>query len=215
MPATFSISEDLEKENTMNKMMRKAAVSVTALAMAMITAIVPTFAAGENAPKIKDVEYEGRGKVQVEFRRDVRYRNTTVVATDAEGNEYNTRIVERDEDEIEFKIKNFKKGTTYNFTIKNVKNRRGQGAFTDVNGKVRIPGEKKSKELIGVEKAKEIALKDAGLTGKKVWFEKAKLDRDDGVLQYEIEFRRGYKEYEYDIHAYTERILDKDVEWDD
>lgn len=72
-------------------------------------------------------------------------------------------------------------------------------------------------QVISVDKAKEIALKDAGLAVSQVQFEKAKLEREDGRLVYEIEFFiRGQKEYDYEIDAYTGRILEKDVEdWDD
>ena len=72
-------------------------------------------------------------------------------------------------------------------------------------------------QVISVDKAKEIALKDAGLAASQVQFEKAKLEREDGRLVYEIEFFiRGQKEYDYEIDAYTGRILEKDVEdWDD
>lgn len=67
---------------------------------------------------------------------------------------------------------------------------------------------------IGIDKAKSIALKHAGITGN-VRYVKAKLDRDDGVYYYDIEFKYGGKEYEYEIHAKTGKIVDWDVDWDD
>ena len=63
---------------------------------------------------------------------------------------------------------------------------------------------------IGVEKAKEIALKDAGVSG--VTFVKAKLDYDDGVRVYDIEFYKDNVEYDYEIDAATGQIREKD--WD-
>lgn len=82
-----------------------------------------------------------------------------------------------------------------------------------------------SSSYIGVDKAKSIALKDAGLSASSVTFTKAKLDRDDGIRVYEIEFFTGSKEYEYEINAATGKIIDKDIdinddfddddEWDD
>jgi len=66
---------------------------------------------------------------------------------------------------------------------------------------------------IGVEKAKAIALKDAGLGS--ATFTKAKLDTDDGVKIYDIEFRSGNMEYDYEIDAKTGTILEKDAEIDD
>ena len=65
---------------------------------------------------------------------------------------------------------------------------------------------------IGTEKAKSIALSDAGVSG--VRFEKAKLDHDDGRAVYEIEFEKGNKEYEYEIDALTGKILERDIDND-
>lgn len=74
---------------------------------------------------------------------------------------------------------------------------------------------------IGVDKAKSIALKHAGLSASSVTFTKAKLDREDGIRIYEIEFYSRTQEYEYEIKATNGKILDFDVEalddddWDD
>lgn len=72
-----------------------------------------------------------------------------------------------------------------------------------------------SSNYIGVDKAKSIALKDAGLSSSSVTFTKAKLDREDGVRVYEIEFFSSDKEYEYEINATSGKIRDKDVEFND
>lgn len=70
-------------------------------------------------------------------------------------------------------------------------------------------------DVIGVESAKSIALKHAGLSAQDVIFTKAQLDRDDGTKQYEIEFYAGAYEYDYDINAYTGKIHSYDKEYDD
>ena len=61
------------------------------------------------------------------------------------------------------------------------------------------------------EEALSIAYADAGLTAadvSRVW---CRLDRDDGREVYEIEFRSGSTEYEYDVDALTGNILERDV----
>ena len=68
---------------------------------------------------------------------------------------------------------------------------------------------------ITIESAKEIALKDAGLTSSQVYFKKAKLDRDDGRMVYDVEFICNGYEYEYEIDRATGAILERDVERDD
>lgn len=78
-----------------------------------------------------------------------------------------------------------------------------------------------SSSYIGVDKAKSIALGDAGLKSSSVTFTTAKLDRDDGRYIYEIDFYTSQKEYDYEIDATSGKILDRDVEklddddWDD
>ncbi len=70
----------------------------------------------------------------------------------------------------------------------------------------------KKASTITVEEAKSIALKHAGLSKGNVVFSKAKLDREDGALVYDIEFYvKGKAEYEYEIHAETGKIMDVDV----
>ena len=65
---------------------------------------------------------------------------------------------------------------------------------------------------IGVDQAKSIALKHAGLSAAEVSFTKAKLEKDDGLRKYEIEFIKGSTEYEYEIDAATGSVLEYDVE---
>lgn len=62
---------------------------------------------------------------------------------------------------------------------------------------------------IDMESAKSTALKDVGLEASQVQFTKEKLDTDDGVEKYEIEFNYNGYEYEYDIDAKTGTILEK------
>lgn len=68
---------------------------------------------------------------------------------------------------------------------------------------------------IGVEQAKAIAVGKAGLSVSDVTFKKAKLDIDDGVAVYEIEFFYNGMEYECEIHAVSGEILEFDSERDD
>ena len=67
-------------------------------------------------------------------------------------------------------------------------------------------------EDIGVDKATEIALADAGLSEGDVTFTKQAPDIDDGVSIYEIEFTSGETKYEYDIEAATGKIFSRDTD---
>ena len=66
---------------------------------------------------------------------------------------------------------------------------------------------------ISADRAKQIALSHAGVSGAS--FTKVELDTDDGVRVYEIEFKVGNVEYDYDIDATSGAILSSSSEIDD
>ena len=68
---------------------------------------------------------------------------------------------------------------------------------------------------IGVEQAKSIAVSHADFSVSEVSFSKAKLEKEDGNLVYEIKFYKDGMEYEYEILAATGEIIKFDSEWDD
>ena len=68
---------------------------------------------------------------------------------------------------------------------------------------------------IGAEKAKSIALSNAGLTAASVTGLVSELDSDDGTAVYEVEFMYGGYEYDYEIDAKSGAILKSDKELDD
>ena len=78
---------------------------------------------------------------------------------------------------------------------------------------------------IGEAKAQEIALADAGITvdagiaadtgaGTDVKYMRTKMDYEDGVLIYEVEFEYGAAEYDYDIRATDGFIMKRDADTD-
>ena len=66
---------------------------------------------------------------------------------------------------------------------------------------------------ISADKAKQIALSHAGVSGAS--FTKVELDTDDGLRVYEIEFKVGNVEYDYDIDASSGAIISSSSEIDD
>ncbi len=75
------------------------------------------------------------------------------------------------------------------------------------------PTQPAAPSTISAEKAKQIALSHAGVGGAS--FIKVELDTDDGVQVYEIEFKVGNVEYEYDINAISVEIISSKSEVDD
>ena len=137
----------------------------------------------EDGVKVYDVEF---------YKANVEY--------DYEIDAITGKILEKDLDIENFSIPK-KKATTNKQTTK-----------ATTKSKVKTSTKKAAKD-IGVEKAKSIALKDAGVSNVK--FTKAKVDYENGVKVYDIEFRKGNKEYDYEIDAKTGKIREKSSEVDD
>ena len=68
---------------------------------------------------------------------------------------------------------------------------------------------------IGYAKAKSIALNHAGISESAAYDMKVEPDDEDGVPVYEVSFKSGDMEYDYDIHAATGEILKHEAELDD
>lgn len=71
-----------------------------------------------------------------------------------------------------------------------------------------------ARKYIGKEAAIEAALTHAGLKRNAVRDLKCELDREDGVMVYEVEFESGLYDYEYDIDAVTGKVLKSKKELD-
>lgn len=92
----------------------------------------------------------------------------------------------------------------------------GEGASGQPSGEA--SGEPSGENISGeidMEQAKAIAVEHAGFEAGDVAFTKVKLENDDGLTVYEVEFLKNGMEYEYTIHAGTGLILEYDRDWDD
>ena len=121
--------------------------------------------------------------------------------------------------EVEFHVK----GTEYDYEIdaqtgavvkykteQNGANTGGSGSSgqsTGQSGSQTSGGTGTSSTDIGAEKAKSIALNHAGVSASQTYEMKVEQNWDDGVLEYEVEFKAGGVEYEYTIHGETGQIL--------
>lgn len=72
-----------------------------------------------------------------------------------------------------------------------------------------------STSYIGENQAKDAALSHAGVSADSITNFQCKLDHEDGIMVYEIEFDCGAYEYEYDVHASTGAILKHEKDYDD
>ena len=122
--------------------MKKRIVSLLLVVLLLTVSAVPALAA---APKIKKVEYDGNGVVDVDFTtKNVRYKNARVVVKDSAGKRLTAKIIEKDTDEISFKVTGVKAGKKYTFTIPGVRAGKSgsygtvKGSFSTPSGKPRI-----------------------------------------------------------------------------
>ena len=76
-------------------------------------------------------------------------------------------------------------------------------------------GEASTSSYIGRDKARDIALSDVGLSSSDVRALEVELDAENGKLVYEVEFKSGANEYDYEIDAKSGEIIKNHVEIDD
>lgn len=67
---------------------------------------------------------------------------------------------------------------------------------------------------LSADEALDIAIKEAGVAKESIRELENHLDRENGVLVYEIEFKSGNMEYSYDINANTGLVVDRDKDLD-
>jgi len=119
--------------------MKKRIVAMLLAALMLALCAIPAMAA---APKVKKAEYEGIGVVEVDFTtRNARYKSAKVVVKDSAGKKLTARILEKDSDNISFRVSGLKAGKKYTYTISGV--RAGKtGSYGKVKGSFKTPSNK-------------------------------------------------------------------------
>ncbi len=80
---------------------------------------------------------------------------------------------------------------------------------------VAAQGQASDKAYIGRDRAKEIALSDAGVSESDVFDYEIEMEFEQGVMVYEIEFKCDGTEYDFDINAESGEIIKKNSKPDD
>ena len=86
------------------------------------------------------------------------------------------------------------------------------GISVVAGGGVMLANAMETDNRINADRAKQIALQDAGVDAKQVQFEKAALEKEDGHSVYEVKFRTAQYTYDYTIASRDGDILDREVE---
>lgn len=173
---------------------KKITATVLALSMVMSMGAVSSFAASSSssssAPKIEDIDYEGNGRIDVDFYGKVKYKNVKVSVKDTSGKSYTAKVAARDNDEVDFKVTSIKAGKTYRFTISGIKKSSAK-SYTSVSGKFKVP------------------------SVKKVTVKEVEYDADDREVNFEFKKHVKWKNVKVTIKDsngknYAVRILEKD-----
>lgn len=83
----------------------------------------------------------------------------------------------------------------------------------ETSGNLEVPSSENN--FIDVAKAKEIVINHSGVPGDSIFDYDIELDREHDKYVYEIDFKSGRYEYEYEINAITGEIIKSDKELDD
>lgn len=75
-----------------------------------------------------------------------------------------------------------------------------------------ISDEADAESIISLNKAKEAAIADAGLAESEVTFTKTRLDKDDRIQVYDIEFYTSEAEYDYEINASDGSVRERNTD---
>lgn len=158
------------------------------LVAALLLSAVPAFAASAS---IRKIEYEGSGKVEVEFKQDVQYKSAKVKVWDEDGKSYSARIRDKDEDDLSFKVSSIAAGKEYKFTISGVRAGKS-GSYGSVSGYFETPS-----------------------SGRKVSIRDLDYDREDKELEIEFNCDVQYKSLKVQVQdedgkSYSVKIRDKD-----
>ncbi len=148
-------------------------------------------AKGASRARIEDIEYKGNGRVEVDFEDDISYYGKLrVIVKDTTGKSYRTTVTKSDDDEINFRVRSFRPGRQYRFTIKGIC-QAGAGKNVSVSGSFAIP------------------------SSGKVAFEKVEYDLDDQELKVDFKNNVRYKNPRVVIKdssgkSYSAQITDRD-----
>jgi uncharacterized membrane protein YkoI len=78
-----------------------------------------------------------------------------------------------------------------------------------------IHGTASTEEYIGYENALAAALGDAGLDSSQITGPEVEMDCENGAIIYEVEFRYGGQEYEYEVDAKTGQVIKAEADADE
>ena len=141
------------------------------------------------------------GYIGTEKAKEIALEHSGYTADDVR---FTKEKLDTDDGKAEYDIEFFADGVDYEYEIDAVTGDILKAEREGNNTNQNVSGDNSSQtSYIGADRAKEIALSDAGLNASDVRFTKEELDADDIRPDYDIEFIADGIEYEYEIDAVT------------
>lgn len=151
---------------------------------------------------------ENNGQISLDEAKKIALKDAGVNAKDAT---FTKTELDRDDGVWSYELDFYTDSAEYDYEV--------HAETGDIRSKEHEPfgnkGQSSKEGSITLDEAKSIAVKHAGFSVNDVSFSKAKLETDDGVTAYEIEFYKDRMEYEYKIQASSGSILEYDSDYDD
>lgn len=114
--------------------------------------------------------------------------------------------VEREKGRIVYEVEFISDGIEYEFDIDAI-----SGKILGLEGDLAQGPVAPHVGFIGVDRARSIALDHAGIKpNAPIMYSKIKMERDDGLIIYELDFFYNNRKYEYEIDAITGKVLEAD-----
>lgn len=155
------------------------------------------------------------GYIGEDRARSIALEHAGVSASEASGI---TVKLDRDDGRVEYEVKFLAGTSSYDYEIDATTGAICKAEREEKGGSAGSSGSSSgssSSDYIGESRAKSIALGHAGVSASEASGMRVKLERDNGHMEYEVEFSVGRREYEYEIDAVTGKILKADSEIDD
>ena len=160
------------------------------------------------------------GYIGEDRARSIALEHAGVSASEASGI---TVKLDRDDGRVEYEVKFLAGTSSYDYEIdattgaicKAEREEKGGSAGSSGSSSGSSSSGSSSSDYIGESRANSLALGHAGVSASEASGMRVKLERDNGRMEYEVEFSVGRREYEYEIDAVTGKILKADSEIDD
>ena len=165
------------------RQLRKLGSRLLAAVLAAVMVLGLNMMPAQADARIESVDYEGNGRIEVEFKTPVRYYRTfRVAAHNTAGKQMGTEIIKKGEDELLFRIIGAQPGQTYIFVDNGIR-KQGESVKTRITRRITIPKSAGSVKIKRVSYEPEDSNLELGFSDEVEW-KNAKITVKSGSTNY-------------------------------